>query len=115
MYRVLSAEAYTKEGLNPNIVLFDEVHAQPNRELWDVMALASGARRDPLLLGITTAGVRTDSSGQDTLCYSLYQYGRRVATGEIDDPPFFLAWWEALPCVVGGRRGRGPRSCADAW
>jgi hypothetical protein len=59
------------------------------------MALASGARRDPLLLGITTAGVRTDSSGQDTLCCSLYQYGRRVATGEIDDPPFFLAWWEA--------------------
>lgn len=96
VYRVLSAEAFTKEGLNPNTVLFDEVHAQPNRELWDVLALASGARRDPLMIGITTAGVRTDSTGQDSLCYSMYQYGRRVASGEVDDPSFFMAWWEAL-------------------
>lgn len=94
VYRVLSAEAYTKEGLNPSLVLFDEVHVQPNRELWDVMALASGARVDPLLVGITTAGVRTDSTGQDSLCYAMYQYGKRVALGEIEDPAFFLAWWE---------------------
>jgi phage terminase large subunit-like protein len=40
VYKALSAEAFTKEGLNPHLVLFDEVHAQPNRELWDVMALA---------------------------------------------------------------------------
>jgi hypothetical protein len=44
VYRVLSAEAYTKEGLNPTAVYFDEVHVQPNRELWDVMSLAMGAR-----------------------------------------------------------------------
>lgn len=94
IYRVLSAEAYTKEGLNPHLVLFDEVHAQPTRELWDVMALAMGARPEPLMLGITTAGVRVDSSGQDSLCYGLYQYGRRVASGEVEDPSFFMAWWE---------------------
>jgi phage terminase large subunit-like protein len=94
IYRVLSAEAYSKEGLNPSLVLFDEVHAQPNRELWDVMALASGARVDPLLVGITTAGVKTDSTGQDSLCYSMYQHGQRVATGEALDPAFFMAWWE---------------------
>ncbi len=94
VYRVLSAEAFTKEGLNPHLVLFDEVHAQPNRELWDVMALAMGARPEPLLVGITTAGVKTDSTGQDSLCYSLYQYGRRVIAGEVDDPTFFMAWWE---------------------
>lgn len=94
IYRVLSAEAYSKEGLNPNLVIFDEVHAQPNRELWDVMALASGARRDPLMVGITTAGVRTDTTGQDSLCYGMYQYGRRIVTGEVDDPSFFMAWWE---------------------
>lgn len=94
VYRVLSAEAYTKEGLNPSLVLFDEVHVQPNRELWDVMALASGARVDPLLVGITTAGVRTDATGQDSLCYSMYQYGKRVALGEVEDPAFFMAWWE---------------------
>lgn len=94
VYRVLSAEAYTKEGLNPTEVIFDEVHVQPNRELWDVMALASGARFDPLMVGITTAGVRTDSTGRDSLCYSLYQHGRQVASREITDPSFFMAWWE---------------------
>lgn len=94
IYRALSAEAYTKEGLNPHMVIFDEVHAQPNRELWDVMALAMGARVEPLMVGITTAGVRTDTTGQDSLCYGLYQYGRRIAEGELDDPSFFMAWWE---------------------
>jgi phage terminase large subunit-like protein len=94
IYRVLSAEAYTKEGLNPNLVIFDEVHVQPNRELWDVLALASGARVDPLMIGITTAGARFDASGRDSLCYGLYEYGKRVCAGEIDDPTFFMAWWE---------------------
>lgn len=94
IYRVLSAEAFTKEGLNPHLVLFDEVHAQPTRELWDVMALAMGAREEPLLLGITTAGVRTDSTGFDSIGYQLYQHGVRVAAGEIEDPTFFMSWWE---------------------
>jgi phage terminase large subunit-like protein len=94
IYKVLSAEAFSKEGLNPSLVLFDEVHVQPNRELWDVMALASGARPEPQMLGITTAGVRYDSSGRDSLCYELYQYGLRIISGEIDDPTFFMAWWE---------------------
>lgn len=94
IYRVLSAEAYTKEGLNPNLVLFDEVHVQPNDDLWNVMALAQGAAVDPLLLGITTAGSRTDTLGRDTLCYRLYQHGRQVAAREVDDPSFFFAWWE---------------------
>jgi phage terminase large subunit-like protein len=94
IYKVLSAEAFSKEGLNPTLVLFDEVHVQPNRELWDVMQLAVGARPEPLMIGITTAGSRYDSSGQDSLCYSLYQHGLKVISGEIDDPTFFMAWWE---------------------
>jgi len=44
VYRVLSSEAFTKEGLSPTTVIFDELHAQPNRELFDVMSLAQGAR-----------------------------------------------------------------------
>lgn len=95
IYKCISAEAYTKEGLSPTLVIFDEVHAQPNDELWHVMALAAGARIDPLMLGITTAGVRTDITGQDSICYRLYQYAEQVATGEIDDPSFFAAWWGA--------------------
>lgn len=96
VYRVLSAEAYSKEGLNPSATIFDELHAQPTRELFDVMSLAMGARGNlATLIAITTAGVRTDSSGQDSICFSLYQYGQRVARGEVDDPSFFMAWWEA--------------------
>src|SRR6266508_4284846 len=75
IYRVLSAEAYSKEGLNPHRVIFDEVHAQPTRELWDTMALAQGSRPDPLMIGITTPGVRSDTFGRDSLCYELYKYG----------------------------------------
>jgi phage terminase large subunit-like protein len=94
VYRVLSAEAFSKEGLNPTMVIFDEVHVQPNRELWDVMANAMGARPEPLMVGITTAGVRYDSNGRDSLCYTLYQYGQKIVNEEISDPTFFFAWWE---------------------
>lgn len=94
IYRALSAEAYTKEGLNPTLVIFDELHVQPNRDLWNVMRLAMGARVEPLMLAITTAGVRTDSTGNDSICYSMYQHGVAVARKEIDDPTFFMAWWE---------------------
>lgn len=95
IYRCLSAEAFTKEGLSPTRVIFDELHVQPNRELWDVMSLAAGARLDPMLIGITTAGVKTDSSGKDSICYQLFQLGQKVARGEEVDPSFFMAWWGA--------------------
>lgn len=96
VYRVLSAEAFSKEGLSPTTVIFDELHAQPNRELFDVMSLAQGARGNMAsMIAITTAGVKVDSTGQDSIAYSLYQYGQRVSRGEIIDPTFFMGWWEA--------------------
>lgn len=94
VYRVLSREAGASEGLSPTFVIFDEVHVQPDDELWNVMQLGAAARREPMLLGITTAGSRTDNLGRDSLCYRLYQHGKRVAAGEVDDPSFFFAWWE---------------------
>ena len=55
--QVLSAEAYSKHGYKPSCVIFDELHAQPNRELWDVMTGAAGAsRRQPAWIVLTTAG-----------------------------------------------------------
>ena len=53
---MLSADAFTKHGLNAHGIVFDELHAQPNRELWDVLATAMGARGQPLMVAITTAG-----------------------------------------------------------
>ena len=97
VYRALSAEAYTKEGLNPSpLVIFDEVHAQPSWDLWNTLSLAGGARADSLLFGITTAGVKAQADGKDTLCYSLYQYGQRLVKEEQRDDSFFFAWWEPV-------------------
>lgn len=96
VYRVLSAEAYSKEGLNPTFVLFDELHAQPNRALWDVMSLAQASRgKMATMVAITTAGSMRDSTGGDSIAYTLYQYGQAVSRGEVDDETFFMAWWEA--------------------
>ena len=96
VYRVLSAESVTKEGLSPTTVIFDELHAQPDRELFDVFSLAMGARgKLATMIAITTAGVRSDRTGKDSIAYSLYQYGQKVARGEVDDPTFFMAWWES--------------------
>ena len=95
IYRVLSSEAFSKEGLSPTLVIYDELHAAPNDELYNVLQLGSGARENALLMAITTAGVRTDNNGQDSICYRLYNYGKKIVTKEIDDPTFFMSWWEA--------------------
>lgn len=94
VYRALSSEAFTKEGLSPSLVIYDELHAAPDRELYDVMSLAMGARRDPLMVILTTAGVRVDRFGQPTIAHQLYDLGRRIATGEVKDPTYYMAWWE---------------------
>lgn len=95
VYKAVSSEAFTKEGLNPSMVLYDELHAAPTDELYNVMSLAMGARRNPLLVAITTAGVKSDRDGGDSICYRLFQYGERIASGEIVDDSFFMAWWGA--------------------
>lgn len=87
-YKVLSAEAFSKHGTNPHGVIFDELHAQPNRELWDVLTTGQGARRQPLTVAITTAGYDRQS-----VCWELFDYGRRIITNQIDDPTFFFRWW----------------------
>ena len=68
-YQVLSAEAYTKHGYNVHGLVFDELHAQPNRRLYDVMTKGGGdARKQPLFFLITTAG--TD---RNSICYEVHQ------------------------------------------
>lgn len=84
VYRVLSADAPTKHGLNAHGIIFDELHAQPNRELWDVLTTSMGARRQPLLVAITTAGYDRNS-----ICWEQHEYALRVRDGVIDDPSFF--------------------------
>ena len=84
IYRVLSADVKTKHGFNPHAVIFDELHAQPNRQLWDVLTVGTGAaRRQPLILAITTAGWDRNS-----ICWELHERARKIKEGVIDDPSF---------------------------
>ncbi len=84
VYRVVSAEAYTKHGLNVHGLVFDELHVQPNRDLWDVFTTATGARRQPLVVAITTAGFDRES-----LCWEQHEYARQIMEGIIEDPSYF--------------------------
>ena len=94
--RVVSAEAYSKEGYNPSRVILDELHAHRDRSLYDVFSLAMGNRGGlAQLVAVTTAGLKSDITGGPSVCYELYQYGKQVASGEVVDPSFFMAWWEA--------------------
>ena len=84
-YQVLSSEAYTKHGLNVHGVVFDELHAQPNRQLYDVMTKGSGdARKQPLYFLITTAG--TD---RHSICWEVHQKAVDILEGRKVDSSFY--------------------------
>ena len=84
-YQVLSAEAYSKHGFNIHGVVFDELHTQPNRKLFDVMTKGSGdARMQPLYFLITTAGTDTNS-----ICYEQHQKAKDILEGRKIDRTFY--------------------------
>jgi len=83
VWRVVSADAPTKHGANLSGVLFDELHAQPNRQLYDTLRSAGSARRQPLHLYFTTAGFDRHSIG-----YEVHTYAEKVAAGIVEDPTF---------------------------
>jgi phage terminase large subunit-like protein len=86
---VLSAEAGLQLGLEPSFVVFDEVAVQANDRLWNAMSLGSGTRSQPMIAGISTPGWERSS-----LAYRLYQHGKKVQAGAVDDPTFFFRAWE---------------------
>lgn len=84
-YQVLSAEAYTKHGFSVSGLVFDEVHTQPNRNLYDVLTKGSGdAREQPLYFLITTAG-----NDKESLCYELHTKAQDILDGRKFDPRFY--------------------------
>jgi phage terminase large subunit-like protein len=72
LYRALASEAGAQHGLNASVVVFDEVH-QGDKDLWDVLATSQGARRQPLFLAISTAGVYDPHS----LLYEQYKQAKQ--------------------------------------
>lgn len=84
---VLSSESYSKHGYKPSCVIFDELHAQPNRDLWEVMTFGAGSgRRQPVWIVLTTAG---------------------------DDPDRCSIGWEIHEKAVGVRDARRLRKILD--
>ena len=84
-YQVLSADVANKHGFNTHGVIFDELHTQPNRKLYDVMTQGSGdARMQPLYFLITTAGNNTES-----ICYEVHQKALDIIEGRKVDPTFY--------------------------
>jgi len=97
VYRALSADAMRAHGLGPSLVVADEAHSWPSSasntrgdELWEALTTGSADRPESLVVGITTAGGHTD-----TLLGRLYEHGKKVALGEIEDKQFGFWWWEA--------------------
>lgn len=99
--KVLSAEAYSKHGYNASCVIFDELHAQPNRALWDVMTFGAGsARKQPVWIVLTTAG---DDPDRHSIGWEIHEQCRRIlaaraGTGPAeDDNPIWLPVMYGMP------------------
>jgi phage terminase large subunit-like protein len=82
----LGADSKTLDGLNPHANLVDELHAHENRSVWDVLITALGARRQPLTVAITTAGVYD----QESIGWQQHDYGVQVLEGTWDDDGYFV-------------------------
>lgn len=93
--RVVSSDADTKHGSNPHLVIIDELHAQPNRELVDVLTTSTASlnRKQPLTVYITTADYARPS-----ICNEKHDYAKKIRDGIISDPSF-------LPCVYEAEEG----------
>jgi len=84
VFAPIPANADNLDGLNPSAVMFDELHAQKSRDVWDVLESALGARSQPLLSAITTAGFILDG-----ICTEVRAYLISVLEGTRDDDSFF--------------------------
>jgi phage terminase large subunit-like protein len=84
-YKVVSAEAYTKHGLNVSVCIFDELHVQPNRNLWDVMTKGAGlARRQPIWWVITTAG---DDPDRVSIGWEIHEKAEKILKARQEGKP----------------------------
>lgn len=84
IYEAIPADERTAHGLNAHGIIFDELHVQAKRNLWDTLTTSTGSRLQPLVMAVTTAGYDRQS-----ICYEQYDYAKRVARGAVNDPTFF--------------------------
>lgn len=103
-FKPLNAEGSTLDGLNIHGAVVDELHAHKTRAVWDVLDTATGARSQPLLSAITTAG--SDRAG---ICYELRDYTIKVLQGTIDDDTWFGVIYTLDPEDIKARNFHDPR------
>jgi len=89
-FKVISSEAKTKHGFIPHSIIIDEVHAHPNKELIDTLRTGVVGRDEPIVFYLTTAGYDTTS-----VAYELYDYAKKVKSGEIIDESFLPILYES--------------------
>ena len=89
-YQAISSDSKTKHGFNANCIIFDELHTQPNRDLWDTLTTSVGSRRQPLTIAITTAGYDRNS-----ICHEIYKYAQQVDNQSVKDETFYSCIYEA--------------------
>ena len=102
-YKVLSAEAPTKHGPRPSLVIFDELHVQPNRKLFDTLKSGVGKRPGAQLIMLTTAG----EYDEESLCWNEHEYATATVRPEnddnhIDDPAYYAVIYAADPTADPG-------------
>ncbi len=88
--KAIAAEAFSKHGFNASMVIYDELHAAENRELWDVLRTSQGGRSQPIMLAISTAGFDRHS-----ILWSVYDYAKKVRDGIVKDASFLPVLYEA--------------------
>jgi phage terminase large subunit-like protein len=91
-YKVITADADFQHGGSPHGIIFDEMHVQPTRDLWDVLQTGKIKRRQPLAWAITTAGFDRHS-----ICYEVRKYAEQVRDGIINDRSFLPIIYAADP------------------
>jgi phage terminase large subunit-like protein len=89
-YKVLSSDASTKHGFRPHGIIFDEIHNQKDRNLFEALTKSMKKRRQPLLVIITHAGEEDEG-----IAYEEYEYAKRVLAGAVDDPTHLPVVFEA--------------------
>ena len=89
-WSVLSSDVQTKHGINAHAILFDELHAQRTRELYDALTGAVAARRQPLKIYFTTAGYDRTS-----ICWKEHEYADQVLRGVKSDDTYLAVIYAA--------------------
>lgn len=84
-FKVASRDGDTLQGTNPSVGIVDELHVQPDSELYDSMQQGQTLRKQPLMIGITTAGI----VGKDNFAWRMHERATAVINGRSQDDTLY--------------------------